>query len=75
MVSFDKLYRALNLSERDPPLRQDQIDSIRQTKSTITGQLDRADIPIEVVHLVNYMISNKISIHDMFKVVSQGHLT
>ena len=75
LVSFEKLYRALGLSERDPPLRQDKIDSIRQSNKEITKQLDRADIPIEVIHLVAYMSNNKISVHDMFRVVSQRQLT
>ena len=29
MVSYDKLFRALSLHDRDPPLRQDHLDTIR----------------------------------------------
>lgn len=28
IVSFEKLHRALNLTERDPPLRQDKLQEI-----------------------------------------------
>ena len=38
-VSFDKLLTALNLSERDPPLRQDQLDKIRAARGAVEQTL------------------------------------
>ena len=35
MVSFDKLHRALNLTDRDQPLRQDKLDEIHAVKKEI----------------------------------------
>lgn len=74
-VSYDKLYRALNLTERDQPLRQDQIEHIRGLRAQVTQQLDKADIPIEVIHLINFLAVNKLSIQDMFKVVAGKQIT
>ena len=71
-VSFDKLLTALNLSERDPPLRQDQLEKIRAARGAVEQSLQQADIPIEVMHLLNFMNQSKIPIHEMFKVVSQS---
>ena len=37
--------------------------------------LQQADIPIEVMHLLNFMNQSKVSIHEMFKVVSQSSIS
>ena len=39
MVSFDKLNRALNLSDKDQPLRQDLVQEIRAKKAVIKQDL------------------------------------
>lgn len=55
MVSYQKLHQALNLREQDPPLKQDMLDEIRRARGVIQDQLQQAEIPIEVVHLLNFM--------------------
>ena len=70
MVSFQKLHSALNLRETDPPLPQDKLQEIYKARGVIGEQLQQAEIPIEVVHLLNFMMQNEYSMSDMFKIAS-----
>ena len=44
-------------------------------KAQINQQLTQAEIPIEVIHLCNFMTVNKLSIQDMFKIVANQPIT
>lgn len=68
IVSFEKLHRALNQSDQDPPLRQDKLEEIKQQVGKIHAQLGAADVAIEVIHLLHFMRENQLSIPEMFKV-------
>lgn len=55
IVSFEKLHRALNLTERDPPLRQDKLEEIKATKVAFEKELKSLDVPISVIHLIHFL--------------------
>ena len=68
IVSYEKLHRALNLTERDPPLRQDKLEEIQRTRVAFDNELRQADIQIEVVHLIHFLQQSNLSINEMFKI-------
>ena len=70
MVSFQKLHSALNMRETDPPLPQDRLQEIFKARGIIGEQLQQAEIPIEVIHLLNFMMQNEYSMSDMFRIAS-----
>ena len=39
MVSFEKLYEALELTERDVPLRQEKVDEYRKYMDKVSADL------------------------------------
>ena len=75
IVSFEKLHRALNQSDQDPPLRQDKLDEIKAQVGKVLRQLGAADIAIEVIHLLHFLRESQLSVHEMFKVTGQRQLT
>ena len=68
MVSYDKLFRALNLHDRDPPLRQDHLETIRSFGLLIKDQLDKARMPLVIMHFMQFLDTNELKIHEMFNI-------
>ena len=68
MVSYDKLFRALNLHDRDPPLRQDHLETIRSFGLLIKDQLDKAKMPLVIMHFMQFLDTNELKINEMFNI-------
>ena len=68
MVSYDKLFRALGLHDRDPPLRQDHLETIRGFGLLIKDQLDKAKIPLVIMHMMQFLDTNELTIQEMFNI-------
>ena len=48
MVSFEKLYEALNLDDRDQPLMQEGVDELKKYATLIKKDFDEAEVPAAV---------------------------
>ena len=58
MVSFEKLYEALNLDERDQPLKQERVDELKRYATLVKKDMDEASVPAAVQHLCLWMKNN-----------------
>ena len=67
MVSFEKLYEALNLDDRDPPLKQERVDELKKYQTLIKKDMEEASVPAAVQHLSIWMKNNnETSISNIF---------
>ena len=68
MVSFEKLYEALNLTEQDPPLRQEKADEYRRYVDKVHEGLDKAagGVPPAIIHFNHWMTTEDKKLVNIF---------
>ena len=66
-VSFEKLYEALNLDDREPPLKQEGVEGLREYRAKIKDKMEDAQVPQVIQHLHFWMKANQHTVASLFQ--------